>query len=255
VHRIAKLGVAAVAAIALATPALTTVADAAPAGHQSVVAKHKKKPAKLKLKKSAKGVQPGIAGMSITAVGVKGKVKFTVKGDAGKVASGKVKAKKGKAVYAVPPLGTGKYKVSAKAAGKKPGKTKFEVYDSQLTVNTTSYTFSAANASKCYSQPGINLTGSIRYKGAPATTGYADVYENGQIAGGSSSPYLLGFTGLRADGTFDYTDFLCDVVNGGTGSAETAKGPGVYHYNVYYTADADYFGYISSNEIVVTITA
>ena len=97
----------------------------------SVVAK--KKPS-IKLKRSAKGVQPGIGKQKITAiVNGGGKVKFTIKGTGFKK-NKNVKVKNGKAVYKVPPLGTGTYKVTGSYQGKK-AKTKFEVYNSNLQVN------------------------------------------------------------------------------------------------------------------------
>lgn len=254
-HTFTKLGVASVAALALTVPALGTVADAAPAGHQSSATSHpvaaKKKAAKLKLKRSAKGVQPGIGKEKITAVNAgKGKVKFVVKGDAGGVKK-TVKVKKGKAVFKVPPLGTGKYKVTAKASNGRKGKTKFEVYDSLLTVNQTTYTYSLAS-NNCYDQP--DLTGSIRFKGKAATTGFADVYQDGKIKGGSESPSFLGFGGVNTDGTFLYSSFLCDVVDGGAGNLGP-HGPGTYSFNVYYTDGPEFADYISSNTIIVNITA
>ena len=71
-RRLAILGVASVTTLAIATPALTVAATAATDGSSdrsthvaSVVAK--KKPS-IKLKRSAKGVQPGIGKEKITAI-------------------------------------------------------------------------------------------------------------------------------------------------------------------------------------------
>ncbi len=84
-RRLALLAVASITSLALATPALTVTANAADGTSDRVVqadhAKKKKKSKITKLKRSEKGVQPGITGMKITAnVSGKGKVKFTIKG-------------------------------------------------------------------------------------------------------------------------------------------------------------------------------
>ena len=121
-------------------PRPLTAPATAPPTPRPVVAK--KKPS-IKLKRSAKGVQPGIGKQKITAiVNGGGKVKFTLKGTGFKK-NKNVKVKNGKAVYKVPPLGTGTYKVTGSFQGKK-AKTKFEVYNSALSVNSTTFTFSAS---------------------------------------------------------------------------------------------------------------
>ncbi|MXG89465.1 hypothetical protein [Nocardioides flavescens] len=249
-RRFASLSIAAVTTLALATPALVstaTSASAAPVTSVSTTDAAKAKAGKIKIKRSSKGVQPGIGKMKLTAlVKGKGKVKFVVKGDAAKVKKA-VKIKNGRAVYKVPPLGTGKYKVTASFKGKK-GKTKFEVYDSLLTVNSTTFTYSAA--ADCFRAPA--LSGSIRFKGKPATEGYADIYQDGKIKGGSSSPSFLGFTSLNSDGTFSDSSFICDVIKGSGNLGP--KGPGTYFFNVYYTDGPEYSDYISSNTITVNVT-
>jgi hypothetical protein len=236
----AKLAAAIVTTLALATPALTVSATAAPDGTSSHVSTVAKKKPQITLKRSAKGVQPGIGKMKITAkVNGGGKVKFTLKGDAIKK-NKKVKVKKGKAVYKVPPLGTGKYKVIGKYQGKK-AKTKFEVYDSALTVNSTTFTVSASDPY----DTNVPLTGAVKFKGKPATEGYVDLYKDGKYKGGSSSPHLLGFGTVRPDGTFTYQYFATAVAQ--------KYGVGTWNFQAYYTDSPSYADYISSNFIVVTV--
>jgi len=261
-RRFASLSIAAVTTLALATPALVstaTSASAAPGTTVSAVEKSvaaKPKARKLKIKKSAAGVQPGIAKLTLTVKGLKGKgkVKFTITGDNGVSVKEKAKVKKRKAELLVPALGTGQYKVKAKF-GKQKGKTKFEVYDSALTVSTTTLTCSISN--NAASTP---LSGSVKYKGGPAQTGYVDFYQNGNIEGGSSSPYLLGFESFSPVGSGQFnsgTDF-CRAVTSGTGLAggNTPNfGVGQYTFQAYYTADAGYEDYISSNFLTVNVVA
>ena len=102
-RRLAILGVASVTTLALATPALAVAATAVHDGSSTrsaqvtSVSVEKKKPT-IKLKRSAKGVQPGIGKEKITAtVNGGGKVKFTIKGTNYKK-NKNVKVKNGKAV-------------------------------------------------------------------------------------------------------------------------------------------------------------
>lgn len=261
-RRFASLGVAAVTTLALATPAALVAtagsASAAPgvvaAAEKSVAAKPKAR--KLKIKKSAAGVQPGIAKLTLTVKGLKGKgkVKFTITGDNGVSLKEKAKVKKRKAQLLVPALGTGQYKVKAKF-GKQKGKTKFEVYDSALTVSTTTLTCSISN--NAASTP---LSGSVKYKGGPAQTGYVDFYQNGNLEGGSSSPFFLGFASFSpaGSGQFNTLTNFCRAVTSGTGLAggNTPNfGVGQYTFQAYYTADAGYDDYISSNFLTVNVVA
>jgi len=244
-HHLTKLGVAAATTIALATPALGVAATAAAgtsghrAGHAVTATTDRKKPS-IKLKRSAKGVQPGIGKEKITAiVNGGGKVKFTLKGTGLKTHKS-VKVKKGKAVFNVPPLGTGAYKVTGSYAGRK-AKTKFEVYDSALTVTATTFTVSKAAIHNA------ELTGSVKYKGKVATQGYVDLYKDGNIKGGAESPDFLGFTSLQSNGTFDYYSF---------GDEIAYKYPvGTYNFQAYYTDDPAFADYISSNFITVVVTS
>jgi hypothetical protein len=255
-RRLAILGVASVTTLALATPALTVAATAASDGSSnrsthaaSVVAK--KKPS-IKLKRSAKGVQPGIGKEKITAiVNGGGKVKFTIKGTGFKK-SKNVKVKKGKAVYKVPPLGTGTYKVTGSYQGKK-AKTKFEVYNSNLTVSSTTFTFSASGDYTKYAP----LSGSVLFKNKPATGGYVDIYLDGKFKGGSDSPNFLGFTNIDAAGGFNASYYFGEQITKGAGLAGgnlPAFGPGTYQFQAYYTDGPEYSDYISSNFITVVVT-
>ena len=237
----AKLAAAVVTTIALVGPALTVSATAAPAIHESAaaVAVDKKKPT-IKLKRAEKGVQPGIGKQKITAVvNGGGKVKFVLEGE-GVELKKKVKVKKNKAVYKVPPLGTGTYKVKGTYSGKK-AKIKFEVYDSALTVNSTTFTVSASDPY----DTNVPLTGAVKFKGKPATQGYVDLYKDGNIKGGSSSPNLLGFGTVQPDGTFVYQYFSTRVAE--------KYGVGTWSFQAYYTDGPEFSDYISSNFIVVNV--
>jgi hypothetical protein len=237
-----RLAAAVVTSLALATPALTVSATAAPDGSNksaAVATVDKKKPS-IKLKRAAKGVQPGIGKQKITAiVNGGGKVKFTLSGE-GIKKNKKVKVKKGKAVFKVPPLGTGTYKVKGTYNGKKD-KIKFEVYDSALTLNSTSFTVSASDP---YTG-NVPLTGTVRFKGKPASEGYVDLYKDGKHNGGASSPHLLGFGTVQPDGSFTYQYFGPAVAN--------KYGVGTWSFQAYYTDSPSYADYVSSNFIVVTV--
>ncbi|GAA1522860.1 hypothetical protein [Nocardioides humi] len=265
-RRLASAGVVVITSIALATPALTSTAAAAPgtadspatsaAGYAAKV-KAKAKKNKIKIKKSAPGVQPGIKKLVLTATKLRGsgKVKFTITGDNGVSLKAKAKAKKGKAKLNVPPLGTGHYKVKAKFK-KQKGKTKFEVYDSALSVSTTTLTCSISNAAKR-----TPLSGSVRYKGAPAATGYVDFYRNGNIAGGNQSPDFLGFASFSPAGSGQFKTGsdgkgFCTKITSGSGLAGgniAPLGKGTYTFQAYYTKDAGYDDYVSSNFLTVTV--
>ena len=260
-RRLAVLGVASVTTLALATPALAVAATAAHdgtstrssnlSGHAASAVVAKKKPT-IKLKRSAKGVQPGIGKEKITAiVNGGGKVKFTIKGTNYKK-NKNIKVKNGKAVYKVPPLGTGKYKVTGTYNGKK-AKTKFEVYNSNLMVNSTTFTFSASANEQTY----LPLSGSVLFKNKPATGGYVDIYLDGKYKGGSESPNFLGFTDIKADGTFDASyGFGSQITKdyGLAGGNLAAFPPGTYQFQAYYTDGPEYSDYISSNFITVVVT-
>jgi hypothetical protein len=250
-RRLAILGVASVTTLALATPALAGAATAAHDGSSTrsshaasaKVEKVEKKKPSIRLKRSKKGVQPGIGKQKITArVNGGGKVKFTLKGTGIKLKKN-VKVKNGKAVYKVPPLGTGKYKVQGTYNGKK-AKTKFKVYDSALTVNATTFTVSASNAYNT----SVPLTGNVKFKAKPAKVGgYVDLYKDGNTKGGAESPDFLGFGTIVEGGGFTYQYFAKDVA--------ATYGVGTWNFQAFYTDDAGFDDYISSNFIVVTVVA
>jgi hypothetical protein len=258
-RRLATLGVASLTTLALATPALDSPALGAAAGaadssrstQVSTATAAKKKPS-IRLKRSAKGVQPGIGKQKITAfVNGGGKVKFTLKGTGFKKHKN-VKVKHGKAVYKVPPLGTGTYKVMGSYNGKND-KTKFKVYNSNLSVNSTSFTFSASGDYTKYAP----LSGSVLFKDKPASGGYVDIYLDGKFKGGAESPNFLGFTDIQPGGVFNASYYFGEQITKGTGLAGgnlPALGPGTYQFQAYYTDGPEYSDYISSNFITVVVT-
>jgi hypothetical protein len=256
-RRLAILGVASVTALALATPALAVAATAAHDGSSTRSAQvasatvAKKKPT-IKLKRSAKGIQPGIGKEKITAtVNGAGKVKFTLKGTGFKK-NKNVKVKKGKATFKVPPLGTGIYKVTGTYNGKK-AKTKFEVYNSNLAVSSTTFTFSASGDYRTYAP----LSGSVLFKNKAASGGYVDIYLDGKFKGGSESPNFLGFTDIEPGGAFNASYYFGEQITKGSGLAGgnlPAFGPGTYQFQAYYTDGPEYSDYISSNFITVVVT-
>jgi hypothetical protein len=252
-RRLVSAGVIAITSLALATPALTSTAAATPHTADTAVVAAKAKAGKFKIKKSAPGVQPGVSKLVLTSTGLKGKgkVKYTVTGGSGVVLKAKAKVKKGKAKYLVPALGTGHYKVKASFKGRK-GKTKFEVYDSAVTLSSTTLTCPRSDYSK-----GTRLTGSVKYKGAPATGGWVDIYMNGNNAGGSDSPYLLTIQSVTTAGTFDFGTRICLFAikgNGKTGNAiQNGLPNGQHQFQAYFERDAGYDDYISSNYFTVNI--
>lgn len=262
-RRFSTLAVATTAALGLAVPTAMTataapataapVAQTAQTAHAAVLAPTvtTAAPGKIKVKKAAKGIQPGIGKQKITAfVKGSGKVKFTLKGE-GIKKNKKIRANKGKAVYKVPPSGTGSYKVTATYNDRKGG-TKFKVFNSNLTVNSTTFTVSASAAATTYA----TLSGSVFFKDAPATDGFVDFYQDGNIKGGQDSPSFLGFDSIAADGTFDTgTGFLSQITkdSGLAGGNLPAFAPGTYTFQAYYTDDAEFKDYISSNLITVVV--
>ena len=66
------------------------------------------------------------------------------------------------------------------------GKTKFEVYDSAMTLSTTAVSCYRSDFKSPYTNKSTQLSGSVKFKGAPANVGYVDVYQNGNAAGGAT---------------------------------------------------------------------
>lgn len=245
-----RSAVAVLASLALAVPtsAVTFTATAAPGssqGEHAPLAKKKAKKVKVKLKRSAAYSHVGQPGVKVTATATKGKKKlkgkitFLVNGTAARTA----KLRKGKAAYRLPSTATpGSYKVTAKYKGKKKS-VKVRVYSSAISVSATAFTISASADS--YDLPG--LTGTVQFKDAPATKGWVDIYQNGNVKGGSGSPDYCCMAGVQAGGTFSFSSysFLSKVQD---------KGPGTYSYQAFYTDDAGFDDYIYSTPITVTVT-
>jgi Bacterial Ig-like domain (group 3) len=250
--RRSAVGVVAALALAVPTGAVTLSATAAPGVSQSeqtpaakLVAKKKAKKVKVKLKRSAAYSHAGQAGVKVTATAtkgkkkLKGKVTFLVNGSKVK----KAKLRKGKASYRLASsTAPGSYKVTAKFKGKKKS-TKVRVYSSAISVSATAFTISASTDS--WDLP--ELTGTVKFKDAPATKGYVDIYQNGNVKGGSGSPDYCCMDGVDAGGAFSFSgySFLAKV---------QAKGPGTYSYQAFYTDDAGFDDYIYSTPITVTVT-
>lgn len=255
---ISRTATAVVAALALSLPtAALTSAQAAPssagqagatqaAQHgQAVAKKAKKKKIKLKLQRSQSYSHYGQDGVKVTAVvkkgkkNAKGKVTFSLNGAA--VATSKLK--KGKASYRMASTNApGQYVVSAKYKSKKKS-TKVRVYNSAIALSGTAFTISAATSS--WDLPA--LTGTVQYKDAPATKGYVDIYLNGNVKGGSSSPDYCCMASVDGAGNFQFagSTFLGRVQD---------KGPGTYTYQAFYTDGPAFADYIYSTPITVTVT-
>ncbi|QWF21855.1 Ig-like domain repeat protein [Nocardioides sp. LMS-CY] len=253
---ISRTATAVVAALALSLPtAALTSAQAAPssagqagatqaAQHGQAVAKKAKKKVKVKLKRSAKYSHVGQKGVKVTAVvskgkkKAKGKVSFTVNG----TAAATKKLKKGKASYQLSSTNApGTYSVTAKYKGKKKSTT-VKVYNSAISVSATEFTISKATNS--WDLPA--LTGTVQYKDKPATTGWVDIYKDGNKKGGSSSPDYCCMDGVAADGTFEFGgySFLGKVQELPVGD---------YTYQAFYTETASFAEYIYSTPIVVHV--
>lgn len=243
--------IAVVAAVALSAPtaALTTSAHAAPGAGQAaeqaqVLAKPAKKKLKLKLKRTAAYSHVGQEGVKVTAVvskgkqKAKGKVSFSVNG----AAAATKKLKKGKASYQLSSANApGSYAVTAKYKGKKKSTTVL-VYNSAISLSATEFTVSKSTQS--YDLP--SLTGTVQYKDKPATSGWVDIYKDGNKKGGSSSPDYCCMDGVAADGSFDFGgySFLGKVQELPVGD---------YTYQAFYTETASFAEYIYSTPIVVHV--
>lgn len=241
-RKLATLAVAATAALALtapvATAAPTTTATSATLSQADGLSAPQA--AKLKLTKAKPGTHYGLAGNTITAhVKGKGKVTFSLDGAVLK----KSKIKKGKAKVTLPStLTPATYKVKAKYK-KAKGAIKTIVWDSALNVSQAAFTISAATPS--YDLP--DLAGQVRFKGKVATTGYVDMYLNGNVKGGSSSPDYCCMASVGPDGTFEFGgySFLGDAQE---------RGVGTYQYKAFYTDGPEFADYIYSQWITVTVT-
>ncbi|WP_426247498.1 hypothetical protein [Nocardioides sp. LHG3406-4] len=237
---ITRLAAAAVAATLLAAPAVAiapanadTTAVTAQAPTQALKAK------KISLKLSKKYSHYGQEGVKVTAkVKGKGKVKFTQNG----TVIGTDKVKKGKASVRLPQTNApGVYKIKAKWK-KSVAKAKVTVYDSSLSLSGVAFT-----VSKSATTAPPSLTGTVKFKGKVGTTGYVDIYKNGNVKGGSSSPDYCCMASVQDDGSFEFSGytFLDEVAE--------KEAPGTYSYQAFYTDDAGFDDYIYSAPITVTV--
>ncbi|MFC7493110.1 MULTISPECIES: Ig-like domain repeat protein [unclassified Nocardioides] len=255
---ISRTATAFVAALALSVPtaAITTAANATPGAtsqveqHTQVAAKAKKK-LKIKLSKGKKGYshygQPGVKVTATVAKGkkkAKGKVTFLLNGTAVRTA----KLKKGKASYQLASTtAPGSYKVTAKYKSKKKT-TSVRVYNSAIAVSATSLTYSQA-AIDAYQYSGTAITGTVNFKDAVATKGWVDIYKDGNIKGGSSSPDYCCMAPVGTNGAFEFShyEFMSDLEKRGITPGTTVT------YYAYYTDDAGFDDYIYSAPITVTL--
>jgi hypothetical protein len=264
-HTIRRTAVAAVAALALSVPTAAITASTANAApgvsqadqHSQVVAKKAKKKLKVKLQKSKAYSHYGQDGVKVTAVvskgkkKAKGKVTFSVSGPV--ASSSTKKLKKGKASFQMASTDApGQYKVTAKYKGKKKS-TSIRVYNSAIALSSTALTYSKAAIDAPYPNSfdtlGVALSGTVNFKDAPATTGWVDIYLNGDNKGGASSPNFAGMAQVAADGTFAFKhyQFINDMED------DRAAVPGTtFTYYAFYTDDAGFDDYIYSAPITVT---
>ncbi|GAA5108330.1 hypothetical protein GCM10023339_07230 [Alloalcanivorax gelatiniphagus] len=241
VRKLATLVTAAVAATALVAPGLviTTATADTTVGTTDIAPRA----AALKLTTSAKGSHFGQPGVTITAVSKKkkGKVVFSI--PAAGITETK-KLKKGKAKLQVPAtLAPATYKVKAKVKGSGKAKAKFQVYNSTLSLNAPAFTLSIA--APCTQDPVMN--GAVVFKGVNPTEGYVDLYLNGNIKGGSSSPDFLTFEPVGAGGTFEFG--TCDTL----WSDLKARGVGSFTFKALYTPTPAYAEYVYSDFVTVNV--
>jgi hypothetical protein len=249
VRKIAHLVTAAVAAGALTVPALATgtAANAAPqVGSSDAVAVAAKAGRGLKLSKNKPGSHFGQAGVKIKAKSAKkkGKITFSVAGQDVKETK---KLKKGKASFQLPStLAAGTYKVKAKVKGGAKAKIKTIVYNSTLSLNAPAFTIS--QSAYCSESDPI-LAGTVLFKGKNPSEGYVDVYLNGDIKGGSSSPGYLTFDTVEGAGAFDFG--TCDTL----WTKLKDLGIGEHRVQLLYTPSPSYDEYIYSDFVTVTVVA
>jgi len=252
VNLISRSATAVVAALALGVPtaAVTSAAESAAPGTSGAhahapMAKPKAAKPRIKLKRSKAYSHYGQEGVKVTAVVTKGKKKAT-----GKVAFavngtavGTPKLKRGQASYRLASANApGVYTVTVTYKGTKRA-VKVRVYDSALNLSAVSFTISKSTPS--YQMPD-GPSGTVKFKDQVATKGYVDIYENGNIKGGSQSPDYCCMASVKTDGSFSFSTFLYNVWND--------KGPGTYTYQAFYTDGPAFADYIYSTPITVTVT-
>lgn len=241
------------ALLALVLPALSVPAQAAPAAGLSertsaVAPAQARGRTSLELARSAPYSHVGQKGVKltarVTAAGKPGTGKVVFK--LGKKTLEKAKLKKGKASIRLPRgLKPGKYVVTAKYK-KVTKKTKVRVYDSAVRLSGVAFTVSKS-ASR-FDHP--EVTGTVKFRGKTAKTGYVDMYQGGRVKEGSSSKWYCCFATVSDDGSgsfaFSSYSFL--------GKVAEEKDPGTYEYQAFYTPTASYDEYIYSSVIKVTVT-
>ena len=261
---ITRTATAVLAALALSLPTAaitTTAAESATADVRSAESQAFAKPRaakpRIKLTRSKAYSHFGQEGVKVTAVVTKGKKKargkvtFSLNGA---VVSTR-KLKKGKATYQLAnTTAPGTYTVTAKYKNKKKS-TSVRVYNSAITLSTTTLTYSAAALAAPYPNrfdtSATAITGTVNFKDAPATKGYVDIYLNGNVKGGSSSPDYCCMTPVdSATGAFEFKhySFVNDLQERGAVPGTT------YTYYAFYTDDAGFDDYIYSAPITVTLT-
>lgn len=238
---IATLFTTAVAATALVAPGL--VVTTAQADTTVVSTDIAPRAASLKLKASAKGSHFGQQGVTITAVSKKrkGKVIFSVPAAGLKETK---KLKKGKAKLRIPStLAPATYKVKAKVKGGGKATTKFQVYNSTLSLNAPAFTIS--QSATCTSDPVMN--GTVVFKGTNPGEGYVDLYLNGNIKGGQDSPDFITFDIIRPGGAFEFGQ--CDTL----WRDLKERGVGTYTFKALYTPTPSYTEYVYSDFVTVNV--
>ncbi|PVG82301.1 hypothetical protein DDE18_12455 [Nocardioides gansuensis] len=237
--------VSVVTAAALAAP--VTTAEAAPVSSTTINAADAARPAPIKMTTSPKAYSHyGMQGVKVTAVtgkGSRGKVTFIVNG----ALADKKKIKKGKASYRMSQAAApGKYVVKAKYKTRK-GKTSVRVFDSSLNVNAVEFTVSESALANDYTYDPGSLTGVVKYKDKIATEGYVDIYKDGNVKGGSSSPDYCCMASVGDNGAFEFQSysFLERVAD--------EYPVGDYVFKAFYTDGPEFSDYIYSQPIVVHV--
>lgn len=240
-HSITRFAASAVAATLLAAPVVAIAPANAGTTTTAEAPVHALAAKKMSLKLDKKYSHYGQVGVKVTATfkgKAKGKVKFTQNG----ADLGTVKVKKGKASVQLPQTNApGVYKIKAKWK-KAVAKSKVTVYDSSLSLSAVAFT-----VSKSATTAPPAMTGTVKFKGKVGTTGYVDIYKNGNVKGGSNSPDYCCMASVQDDGTFEFSgyNFLDTVADDNV--------PGTYSYQAFYTDDAGFDDYIYSSPIVVTV--
>ena len=218
---------------AVPTSAVTLSATAAPGVSQSEhapLAKPKAKKVKVGLKRSATYSHVGQAGVTVTATVTKGKKKPQgqdhVPGQRrGRQSRSCARARPPTACehQAARPLqGHGEVQ-GQEEVGQDPG---LQLGDLRLGDHLHDLRLGSTSTLPA-------LTGSVQFKDAPATKGYVDIYQNGNVTGGSGSPDYCCMAAVQSGGTFSFSgySFLGKVQD---------KGPGTYSYQAFYTDDAGF---------------